>query len=97
MTTIKKRDILSWRSGLPYDNTRFAVGMTPRGGQHGEEWYCEGSDAKVVNIDYVIPNPITETTGNYVIKLDDDRVICISEEVPAYIEEKGEGIWWSDE
>ncbi|RJC06409.1 DUF3310 domain-containing protein [Listeria monocytogenes] len=32
MTTFKPRNILSWRSGLPYDNTRFSIGRPPAGG-----------------------------------------------------------------
>lgn len=79
---------------MPYDNTRFSIGIPPQGGNHSEKWYCEGAGANVTSIKYVQPNPITETTGNYVIKLDDGRVICISEDIPAFIEEKGDGIWW---
>ncbi|EAF1950872.1 hypothetical protein J0936_000775 [Listeria monocytogenes] len=33
MTTFKPRNILSWRSGLPYDNTRFSIGRPPAGGK----------------------------------------------------------------
>ncbi|HBI5833325.1 TPA: hypothetical protein K8D47_002915, partial [Listeria monocytogenes] len=84
MTTFKLRTILSWRSGLPYDNTRFSLGRPPEGGQHGEKWYNGESKVNVVSIEYIMPNPITENTGNYIVKLEDNRKIVISEEIPSF-------------
>ncbi|EAA0268844.1 hypothetical protein J8881_003156 [Listeria monocytogenes] len=90
MTTFKPRNILSWRSGLPYDNTRFSIGKPPAGGQHGDEWYNGEMNVNVISIEYILPNPITESTGNYIIKLEDDRRIVISEEISSFIEEMAE-------
>ncbi|HEN3872411.1 hypothetical protein [Listeria monocytogenes] len=90
MTTFKPRNILSWCSGLPYDNTRFSIGRPPEGGQHGYEWYNGESNVNVISIEYILPNPITESAGNYIIKLEDDRKIVVSEEIPSFIEEVAE-------
>lgn len=47
-------------------------------------------NVNVISIEYILPNPITESTGNYIIKLEDDRRIVISEEIPSFIEEVAE-------
>ncbi|EAC2779467.1 TPA: hypothetical protein LWK74_002571 [Listeria innocua] len=90
MTTFKPRNILSWRSGLPYDNTSFSIGRPPEGGQHGYEWYNGEMNVNVISIEYILPNPITESRGNYIIKLEDDRRIVISEGIPSFVEEVAE-------
>ncbi|MEN1130308.1 hypothetical protein AAHQ85_00180 [Listeria monocytogenes] len=75
---------------MPYDNTRFSIGRPPEGGQHGYEWYNGESNVNVISIEYILPNPITESAGNYIIKLEDDRKIVVSEEIPSFIEEVAE-------
>lgn len=75
---------------MPYDNTRFSIGRPPAGGQHGYEWYNGESNVNVISIEYILPNPITESAGNYIIKLEDDRKIVVSEEIPSFIEEVAE-------
>ncbi|EJZ0658019.1 hypothetical protein OHL25_002878, partial [Listeria monocytogenes] len=60
------------------------------GGQHGYEWYNGESNVNVISIEYILPNPITESAGNYIIKLEDDRKIVVSEEIPSFIEEVAE-------
>ncbi|EAE0107921.1 hypothetical protein AF204_14315, partial [Listeria monocytogenes] len=59
-------------------------------GQHGYEWYNGESNVNVISIEYILPNPITESAGNYIIKLEDDRKIVVSEEIPSFIEEVAE-------
>ncbi|EAE9684356.1 hypothetical protein BZ176_15375 [Listeria monocytogenes] len=90
MTTFKPRNILSWRSGLPYDNTRFSIGRPPAGGQHSDEWYNGEMNVNVISIEYKLPDSFSECTGKYIIKLEDDRRIVISEEIPSFIEEVAE-------
>ncbi|EAC6927234.1 hypothetical protein ACT26_15510, partial [Listeria monocytogenes] len=68
----------------------FSIGRPPEGGQHGYEFYNGDSNVNVISIEYILPNPITESTGNYIIKLEDDRRIVISEGIPSFIEEMAE-------
>ncbi|MBC1937170.1 hypothetical protein HCA69_12385 [Listeria grandensis] len=84
---LRQSKILSWRSGLPYDNTCFTIGKEPYGGEHGNTRYFEATASVVEDITYAPPNGITENSGFYVVKLGDNRVVRVSEDIPAFIEE----------
>ncbi|WP_239256666.1 hypothetical protein [Listeria ilorinensis] len=72
-------EILSWQSGLPYDNTSFSIGESPKGGENGGNRYEGGTLNSIVE-------EIRDENEYYIIKLSNGEQIKISSSIPSFVQ-----------